>query len=170
MKERTRTRTPVRAVPVRSGNVAGGSAARDRLIAALNEDLAREYQAIISYIVYSQVLTGARYVAIARELEGHAAEELAHALTIAKQIDYLGGAPTVEPAAVSTSGDPEAMLRYDLANEATTIRCYRERVRQSEAAGEYALAEHLRGILQDEQEHLIDLATALGEPPPRVAD
>lgn len=142
---------------------------REELVRLLNEDLAREYQAIIAYVVYSQRVTGARYMTIARELERHAAEELAHALLIAKQIDYLGGTPTVEPKAVRTSGDEETMLRYDLENEATTIRRYRERVRQCEAAGEYAMAEHIRGILQDEQEHLIDLATALGEPPPVIA-
>lgn len=141
---------------------------RASLIDALNQDLAREYQAIIAYVVYSQVVTGARFMAIAKELERHAAEELDHALIIAKQIDYLGGSPTVEPKPVKTSDDAETMLRYDLKNEATTIRAYRERVRQCEALGEYAMAEHIRGILKAEQEHLIDLATALGEPPPKV--
>ena len=137
--------------------------AREQLIALLNEDLSREYQAIIAYVVYSQVLKGAQYMAIAGELEKHAHEELAHALILAKQIDYLGGMPTVTPKPVKTSEEAEAMLRFDLEAENETIRNYRERVRQCEALGEYAMAEHIRKILVAEQEHQIDLATALGE-------
>ena len=139
---------------------------RARLIELLNEDLAREYQAIIAYVVYSQVIKGAQYMAIAKELEAHAGEELRHAITIAKQIDYLGGAPTVIADTVRTSEKADAMLRFDLQNETVTIRAYRDRVRQCEALGEFAMAEHLRAILMEEQEHQIDLATALGEAPP----
>jgi bacterioferritin len=135
---------------------------RKELIAALNEDLAREYQAIIGYVVYSQVLKGAKYMNIAGELEKHAHEELAHALTIAKQIDYLGGMPAVVPKPVKTSENADEMLRFDLENENTTIRNYRERVKQCEALSEYALAEQIREILIDEQDHQIALATALG--------
>ncbi len=143
-------------------NGAGGIT-REQLIAALNEDLAREYQAVIAYVVYSQVLKGAHYMSIARELETHAKEELEHAFTIAKQIDYLGGMPTVSPKPVRTSEDAEEMLRFDLDNENETVRNYKERVRQAEALGEFALAERIRDILVDEQEHQIDLATALGK-------
>jgi len=132
------------------------------LIDALNEDLAREYQAIIAYVVYSQVMKGAAYMSIAAELEKHAAEELQHAITIAKQIDYLGGQPTVTSKPVKTSKDPKAMLRFDLENETDTVRNYRERVRQAEAIDEFGLAEDLREIILQEQEHQIDLATALG--------
>jgi len=142
---------------------------RESLIRLLNEDLAREYQAVIAYVVYSQVLKGAAYMAIAEELEVHAGEELQHALIIAKQIDYLGGEPTVVPKPVKSSDDPQEMLRFDLENEVETIREYRERVQQCEALGEYAMSEHIREILKQEQEHLIDLATALGEDPPRFA-
>jgi bacterioferritin len=142
---------------------------RQELIDALNEDLAREYQAIIAYVVYSQVLKGAEYMAIAKELETHAAEELSHALIIANQIDYLGGQPAVVPKPVKTSEKAEEMLRFDLENEAETIRHYRQRVRQCEALSEFAMAEHIREILKDEQEHLIDLATALGEDPPDLS-
>lgn len=138
------------------------SLSRKQLIDLLNEDLSREYQAIIAYVVYSQVLKGAEYMAIAGELEVHAAEELQHALILAKQIDYLGGMPTVVSKAVKTSEKPEDMLRFDLDNETETIRNYRDRVRQCEALGEFAMAEHLRDILVQEQEHQIDLATALG--------
>ena len=141
---------------------------RQRLIELLNDDLAREYQAIIAYVVYSQVLKGAQYMSIAEELETHAKEELEHALVIAKQIDYLGGMPTVTPKAVRTSDKAEDMLRFDLDNENETVKNYRERVRQCEALGEYAMAEHIREILVQEQEHQIDLATALGEDVPDV--
>ena len=136
---------------------------REKLIDKLNEDLAREYQAIIAYVVYSQVLKGAEYMAIAKELEVHAGQELQHALTIAKQIDYLGGMPTVKSLPVKQSDDAREMLRADLENETETIRAYRERVVQCEALHEYALAEDIREILRQEQEHQIDLATALGE-------
>ncbi|MGH7524531.1 MAG: ferritin-like domain-containing protein [Gemmatimonadales bacterium] len=139
---------------------------RKQLIDLLNQDLAREYQAIIAYVVYSQVLKGAEYMSIAQELEKHAAEELSHALLIAGQIDYLGGDPAVAPVPVKTSSRPREMLRFDLDNERQTILNYRARVKQCEALGEYAMAEHIREILKQEQEHLVDLATALGEDPP----
>src|SRR5947209_698529 len=141
---------------------------REQLVNLLNEDLSREYQAIIAYVVYSQVLKGAQYMSIAGELEKHAQQELQHALIVAKQIDYLGGMPTVTPKAVKTSEKAEDMLRFDLDNENETIRNYRERVRQCEALGEYAMAEHIREILVNEQEHQIDLATALGQDVPDV--
>ena len=140
---------------------------REKLIEKLNEDLAREYQAIIAYTVYYQVLKGAEYMAIAAELEVHAGQELQHALTIAKQIDYLGGMPTTTALPVKQSDDAREMLRADLDNETATIRAYRERVIQCEALEEYALAEDIREILRQEQEHQIDLATALGEAVPR---
>jgi bacterioferritin len=142
---------------------------REQLIELLNDDLSREYQAIIAYVTYSQVIKGAQYMNIAEELEVHAKEELEHALTIAKQIDYLGGTPTVTPKPVKQSEKAEDMLRFDLDNENDTIRNYRERVRQCEALGEYALAEHIRKILVQEQEHQIDLATALGRDVPDVS-
>ena len=142
---------------------------REKLIELLNEDLAREYQAIIAYVNYSQVLKGPEYMAIADELEVHAGEELQHALTIAKQIDYLGGMPTVVPKPVRTSNKAKDMLRFDLEAENETVRNYRERVRQAEALGEFALAEQIREILVQEQEHQIDLATALGEDVPDMS-
>ena len=141
---------------------------REKLVERLNEDLSREYQAIIAYVVYSQVLKGAQYMAIADELEVHAGEELQHALKIAKHIDYLGGMPTATPKPVKLSEKAEVMLRADLQNENDTIKNYRERVRECEALGEYAIAEDIREILRQEQEHQIDLATALGEDVPVI--
>ena len=142
---------------------------RKQLIEQLNEDLSREYQAIIAYVIYSQVLKGAEYMNIAKELEKHAGEELEHALTISKHIDYLGGMPSATPKAVKQSDKAEEMLRADLKNESDTIRAYRDRVLQCEALGEYAIAEDIREILRQEQEHLVDLATALGEDPPDLS-
>jgi bacterioferritin len=139
---------------------------RDRLAELLNDDLSREYQAIISYVVYSQVLKGAEFMSIAEQLETHAHQELKHALIISRQIDYLGKMPSVSAKPVRTSENAREMLRFDLDNENETIRNYRERVRQCEALGEYALAEQIRQILVEEQDHQIDLATALGEEVP----
>jgi len=142
---------------------------RAALIDRLNDDLAREYQAIIAYVVYSQTLKGAAYMSIAKELETHAAQELSHAITIAKHIDYLGGSPATVAKPVKVTDKATEMLRADLQNENETIRQYRERVRQCEALGEFAIAEDLREILREEQEHQIDLATALGEDVPDVS-
>jgi len=149
--------------------MAESTTTRKQLIDRLNEDLSREYQAIIAYVVYSQALKGAQYMSIAKELEKHAGQELQHALTVAKHIDYLGGMPTATPLAVTLTEDAEKMLRADLENENSTIRAYRERVRQCEALGEYAIAEDIREILRQEQEHQTDLATALGEDVPDVS-
>jgi bacterioferritin len=142
---------------------------REQLAEHLNEDLAREYQAIIAYVVYSQAIKGAQYMAIAQELEVHAGEELQHAITIAKQIDYLGGMPTGKALPVKLSEDPVEMLRADLQNENDTVRAYRQRVKECEALGEFAIAEEIREILKQEQEHQIDLATALGVDVPDVS-
>jgi len=145
---------------------------REKLIDALNEDLSREYQAIIAYVNYSQVLKGAAYMNIADELAVHATEELSHALQVANHIDYLGGMPSVTPKLVKTSEKNEDMLRFDLENEKETIRNYRRRVKQADELNEFAIAESIRTILVQEQDHLIALATALGIDPPNpgIAD
>jgi bacterioferritin len=135
---------------------------RKRLAELLNEDLSREFQAIIAYVNYSQVLKGAEYMDIADQLEIHAKQELDHALAIARQIDYLGAMPTVTPKPVKTSNKAKEMLRFDLENENETVRNYRDRIRQCETLGEFAMAEQIRKILAQEQDHQIDLATALG--------
>src|SRR3954454_19406837 len=142
--------------------------ALQELIQGLQEDLSREYQAIIAYTVYSNVLKGAQWMSIAGELRKHAAEELEHALIISDQIDYLGGMPNATPKEVKLSEKPEEMLRFDLDNETETIKAYRTRVKQAEAVGHYALADQLRKIIAQEQEHQHDLATALGIEVPHV--
>ena len=141
---------------------------RKRMIELLNEDLAREYQAIIAYIIYSQTLKGAEYNHIAQELEKHAGEELQHALQIAKQIDYFNGAPTNKPKEVKVSDKPRDMLQFDLENERQTLMNYRQRIRQADTMGEFALGEVLREIIAQEQEHLQDLADALGIDTPKI--
>ena len=144
------------------------SITRKKLVDLLNEDLAREFQAIIAYVNYSQVLKGAAYMNIADELAVHAKEELAHAIILSNQIDYLGGMPTVVPKPAKTSEKAEEMLRFDLDNENETIRNYRRRIKQCDELGEFATAEHIREILLQEQDHQIALATALGIDVPNV--
>ena len=155
-------------MPIKNASVSTASITRKQLIDLLNEDLAREYQAIIGYINHSQVLKGAAYMNIAAELVVHAGEELAHAIILSNQIDYLGGMPTTVPKPVKTSQKAEEMLRFDLDNENTTIRNYRRRVMQCDELGEFATAEHIREILMQEQDHQIALATALGIDAPDV--
>ena len=145
---------------------------RKKLADLLNEDLQREYQAVIAYVNYSKVLKGAAYMNIAAELEVHAKEELDHALTLSDHVDYLGGMPAVVPKTVKTSEKAEDMLRFDLENEKETIRNYRRRVKQADELNEFAIAESLRSILVQEQDHLTALATALGidTPDPGIAE
>lgn len=145
---------------------------KQKLIDLLNEDLQREFQAVIAYVNYSQVLKGAQYMSIASQLEIHATQELSHAMKLSFWIDFLGGMPAVTPKPVKTSEKAEDMLRFDLDNERETIRQYRRRVRQADELNEFALSEDLREILRDEADHLNDLATALGEnaPEPGIAD
>jgi bacterioferritin len=149
--------------------VAKKSDPRAELIEHLNKDLSREYQAIIAYVVYSQALKGAQYMNIADELELHASQELQHALKIAKHVDYLGGMPTATPLPVKLSKKATDMLRFDLQNENDTVRQYRQRVQECEQLGEYGIAEDIREILRQEQEHQLDLATALGEEVPNLS-
>ena len=153
----------------RDTNTTQPAITREVLLKGLQEDLSREYQAIIAYTVYSQALKGAEYMAIAKELQAHAGEELQHAITIAKLIDYLGGMPNATALPVKLTDDAREMLRADLQNENDTVRAYRERVRQCDALGEFAMSEQIREILIQEQEHQIDLATALGEDVPDVS-
>jgi bacterioferritin len=144
---------------------------KKQLIDLLNEDLQREFQAVIAYVNYSQVLKGAAYMNIADELAVHAKEELKHSLKLSYWIDLLGGMPAVTAKPVKTSEKNDDMLRFDLENEKETIANYRRRVKQADFLDEFALGEDLREILRDEQDHLNALATALGEdtPDPGIA-
>ena len=147
----------------KAADAEGASASsKDEIIKGLNEDLAREYKAIIQYVVFSSTLKGAEYGDIAEQLKIHASQELAHALEVAKQIDYLGGDPTVNVQGAEYSQDSKKMLEIDLKQEQETIKSYRERIRQAERSGEFALSEALRDIIVEEQDHEIDLKDALG--------
>ncbi|MGC2669114.1 MAG: ferritin-like domain-containing protein, partial [Candidatus Nitrosopolaris sp.] len=138
------------------------SSSKVEIVRGLNEDLAREYKAIIQYVVFSSTLKGAEYGDIAEQLKKHASQELAHALEVARQIDYLGGDPTVKGKEAEYSQESRKMLEIDLRAEQETIKSYRERIRQAERAGEFALSEALRDIIAEEQDHEIDLRDALG--------
>ncbi|MFN8662796.1 MAG: ferritin-like domain-containing protein [Thermomicrobiales bacterium] len=142
--------------------VDGQPVTREALVQGLQEDIAREYQAIIQYVIFSQKLDGARYMEIATILEAHAHEELDHAIAVAKQLDYFGAYPVHQPATVTVSEDNDLMLWADLDAEDETIKEYRKRIRQAQALGEYALAEILQEIIKQEQDHQIELASALG--------
>jgi bacterioferritin len=138
---------------------------RAQLIEGLQQDLAREFKAIIQYVIFSQKLDTARFQNIAGELEKHAHEELDHALAVARQIDYFGAYPVHTPAPIEVSEDNEKMLWADLHAEDDTIEHYRQRIRQAEELGEFALAEVLQELIKQEQDHQIDLASALGVVP-----
>jgi bacterioferritin len=140
-------------------------ATREQLIQGLQEDIAREYKAIIQYVIFSQKLDGAQYMNIADQLAVHAHQELDHALAIARQLDYFDAYPTHQPKPIEVSEDNQGMLQADLAAEDDTIKHYRERIRQADELGEYALGEVLREIVKQEQDHQMDLATALGVVP-----
>jgi bacterioferritin len=141
------------------------SVTKEQLIQGLQEDLAREYKAIIQYVIYSQKLDGARYMDIATELEQHAHEELDHAIAISRQLDYFGEYPVHEPKPVQVSEENEEMLWFDLQAEDETVAKYRTRIRQAQELGEFALAEVLQEIVKQEQDHQIDPASALGVVP-----
>src|ERR1700674_4427115 len=117
---------------------AASTSSRAEIIEGLNEDLAREYKAIIHYVVFRVALKGAEYGDIAEQLKKHASQELAHALEVARQIDYLGGDPTVKGKEAEYSQESRKMLEIDLRAEQETIKSYRERIRQAERAGEFA--------------------------------
>lgn len=144
---------------------AGANVTREQLVQGLQEDIAREYKAIIQYVIFSQKLDGAKYMDIADQLEQHAHQELDHALAIARQLDYFGAYPVHQPKPVEVSEDNDGMLWADLRAEDETVRNYRERIQQAQALGEFALVEVLHEIVRQEQDHQIDLATALGVVP-----
>jgi len=135
----------------------------EKLIELLNKDLELEYSAAIQYINHAAVMTGAAYGDIIKELKIHANEEIQHAMTLADQIDYLRGAPSIKVGKIQTSEDNDEMLRQDLDGEEDAISRYKSRVEQAEQLKEFALAQQLRNILAMEQEHAMDLRQALGK-------
>jgi bacterioferritin len=135
----------------------------EKMIILLNKDLELEYSAAIQYINHSAVMSGASYGDVIKELKIHANEEIQHAMTLADQIDYLGGKPSIAVGKIYTADDNVKMLEQDLAGEEDAIARYKARVEQAEAMKEYALAQQLRTILAMEQEHAMDIKQALGK-------
>lgn len=135
----------------------------EKLIELLNRDLELEYSAGIQYIQHAAVITGAQYGDVIKELKIHSTEEFGHAQVLADQIDFLGGVPTVDVGKILTSLDNVQMLEHDLEGELDAISRYKTRVDQAEELKEFALAQQLRTILAMEQEHAMDLTTALGK-------
>lgn len=133
------------------------------LIDRLNEDLATEYQSIVQYVQHGATIKGAEYRAIVDELAAHLGQELEHAKTLAKQIDFLGGVPTVRVPDVPDSPDGASALRTDLKLEERQLRRYRDRVQQATDLGLPDVAEALRPLLEQTQDHVSDLRDALGE-------
>ena len=136
---------------------------KEKLIELLNRDLALEYSAAIQYIQHAAVMSGAQFGDIIKELKIHATEEIQHAVTLADQIDFLGGVPTIDVDKIYTSDDNVEMLKQDLNGEEDAIKRSKVRVEQAEELKEFALAQHLRNILAVEQEHAMDLKQALGK-------
>jgi len=136
---------------------------KEELINLLNMDLTKEYSAAIQYIQHAAVMTGAAYGDIIKELKIHANEEIQHAITLADQIDFLGGTPTIDVSEIKTSGDNIEMLQQDLDGEEDAIARYKQRIEEAESLKEFALAQQLRTILAIEQEHAMDLKQALGK-------
>lgn len=136
---------------------------RERLVELLNKDLSLEYSAAIQYIQHTAVMSGAQFGNIIKELRIHANEEIQHAMTLADQIDFLDGVPTIDVGKIYTSSDNITMLKQDLSGEEDAIARYKTRIEQSEELKEFALAQQLRTILAMEQEHAMDLKQALGK-------
>ena len=134
---------------------------KTKLIAELNSDLAKEFQALIQYVQHAAVITGPQYDAIRAELTVHSNEEHAHATSLAEQIDFLGGTPGVDVAEVHVSDVAKVMLEQDLEGELDAIARYKARIAQAEQLQEYGLRRALEDILMVEEEHARDLQNAL---------
>lgn len=135
---------------------------KEQLIKELNKDLEWEYAAAIQYVQHAAVMTGPEYEGTIKELVIHANEELAHAVTVAEQVSFLGGTPTIDIEKIEVANDSKAMLKQDLWGEDNAITRYKERIGQAEALGEYGLRRILEDILMQEEEHKRDIQTALG--------
>ncbi|HLU25163.1 MAG TPA: ferritin-like domain-containing protein [Longimicrobiales bacterium] len=135
--------------------------ARQALIDGLNEDLAHEYQAIISYLLYSRLVSGPLRLQLSSFLEGEIADELEHAKFLAQKIVALGGEPTTRPAEVKLTTSNREMLELSLQAEKDTIERYTQRVKQADAAGEVGLRIDLEEIIAEETRHKEDLERIL---------
>lgn len=135
---------------------------KQQLIDKLNEDLTTEYQSIVQYVQHIATIRGAQYQSIVEELRAHVGQELQHALTLAEQIDFLGGVPTVAVPEIPNQPDDAQALRADLELEEAQLQRYRERVEQANELGLPDVAEAIKPLLTQTQDHVIDLRDALG--------
>jgi bacterioferritin len=131
-------------------------------VSALNEDLQTEYQSIIQYVNHVATISGAEFLSVVDELKVHLQQELAHAQILAEQVSFLGGSPTTEVAPVEAAKDSRAALALDLSLETRQLERYRERFAQANDLGLADVAEALRPLLEQTQEHVRDLQSALG--------
>ncbi|MDH5542923.1 MAG: ferritin-like domain-containing protein [Nitrospinota bacterium] len=134
---------------------------KKELLAKLNKDLEWEYAACIQYIQHASVITGAKFESIKKELLIHAQEEMQHAISLADQIDYLGGTPSVNVEKIETSANSVELLKQDLMGEKQAIASYKERIAEAESLKEYGLRRALEDILIQEEEHERDIKSAL---------
>lgn len=135
--------------------------ARAELIDGLNEDLANEYTAIISYLLYSRLVSGSVRMELTGFFEGEIADELEHAKYLSHKIVAMGGMPTTQPAPVTLSQDNQEMLQLSLKAETETIVRYTRRIEQAEQAGELALKVELENLVAEETRHKEDLERIL---------
>jgi bacterioferritin len=129
----------------------------------LNADLGTEFQSIVQYVQHVATIKGAEYRSIVEELGNHLAQELEHAKILAKQIDFLGGTPTVQLPSVRDCPDGAAALQADLELEERQLQRYRDRVSEAGTLGLPDVAEALRPLLEQTQDHVIELRDALGK-------
>lgn len=136
---------------------------KKEFIDRLNTDLGTEYQSIIQYVQHTATIKGAEYRSIVEELGNHLSQELEHAKTLAHQIDFLGGTPTVQVPAIADSPDGDSALRADLQLEERQLQRYRDRVTEANELGLPDVGEALRPLLEQTQDHVAELRDALGE-------
>jgi bacterioferritin len=132
------------------------------LIKLLNEDLETEFQSIVQYVQHVATISGAEYTSTVDELRVHLTQELAHATALAEQVSFLGGEPSTHVPDVAVAADSRGALEADLALETNQLEHYRDRVQQANEIGLADVAEALRPLLTQTQEHVRDLTAALG--------
>jgi len=135
----------------------------ENFVKLLNEDLGTEFQSIVQYVEHIAIVTGAEYMNTVAELRTHLTQELQHATTLAEQVSFLGGTPTTDVPRVTQHDDTASALRADLDLETRQLERYRDRVQQATDMGLVDVAEALRPLLTQTQEHVRDLKTALGD-------
>ncbi len=135
---------------------------QESFIDSLNEDLQSEFQSIVQYISHIATVTGAEFLSTIDELKIHLTQELNHAQILAEQISFLGGVPATTVPAIEHATGRDA-LAADLRLEETQLERYRKRFSEAMDLGLADVAEALRPLLEQTQEHVRDLQTVLGD-------